>query len=100
QVFDVAKYGNRFRCYLETDTTAVSILVTKPISSSTQTDWDTIDITGKVVVGLDPGHRDLFNTCDTEEHISNCSTKEYRAMAGFIKNRCKLKGWLRHAPGI
>ena len=100
QVFDVAKYGDRFRCYLETDTTAVSILVTKPTLPSTQTDWDTIDITGKVVVGLDPGRRDLFNTCDSRERVSSCSTKEYRAMAGFIKNRRKLKGWLRRAPHI
>jgi len=101
QIFHVAKYGDRFRCYLETDIVAVSILVEKTFSPRhTKADWDVVDITGKRVIGLDPGRRALFTACDRGESVTTCSTKEYRSMAGFIRNQRKVKRWLRLAPHI
>ena len=39
-------------------------------------------------------------SCDTNERVTSCSTKEYHAMAGFVKHRRKRKKWLCQAPLI
>jgi len=52
-IFDIAKYGDRFRCYIETDLVAVSISVSKPRTPTyTKRDWEIVDVTGKNVIGL------------------------------------------------
>ena len=54
---------------------------------------------GDRVVGVDPGRRDLFVAVggETKEDVTSCSTKEYYALAGFMKARKKRESWLTNA---
>jgi len=95
--FKVEQFGDNFGCYIETDGVSVSINIKKPIhnndNDNSNKDFWNLDLTGKKVVGLDPGRRDLFVSADTNDNTAKCSTKEYYYLANFTRNRKKRQKW-------
>ncbi|CAJ0629503.1 5950_t:CDS:2 [Entrophospora sp. SA101] len=97
QIFDINKYGNRFRFFVETDLVGISI----PIFKYGKKDSHGItNISGKEVIGLDPGRKDLFVAVDNKERVVHYGTKEYRDMARFVQNRKKIKRWLNQQQAL
>ncbi|CAH1757817.1 14814_t:CDS:2 [Entrophospora sp. SA101] len=97
EIFDINKYGNRFRFFVETDLVGISI----PIFKYGKKDSHGItNISGKEVIGLDPGRKDLFVAVDNKERVVHYGTKEYRDMARFVQNRKKIKRWLNQQQAL
>lgn len=46
------------------------------------------------VIGLDPGRKSLFVTCDTAGHHQECSTKEFYHDAKYKESNRKSKRWI------
>ncbi|CAJ0846400.1 17240_t:CDS:2 [Entrophospora sp. SA101] len=81
----------------ETDLVGISI----PIFKYGKKDSHGItNISGKEVIGLDPGRKDLFVAVDNKERVVHYGTKEYRDMARFVQNRKKIKRWLNQQQAL
>jgi len=92
RIFNTGKYGERFRCYINTDLVSVSISIFKKKKEKDKDKYEIVDLSNKRVIGLDPGRRDLFvavERMDNDERVIKCGTKEYRDMLCFVKNRKK-----------
>nr|CAG8511017.1 3069_t:CDS:2 [Entrophospora candida] len=97
EIFDINKYGNRFRFFVETDLVGISISIFKYGKKDSH---GITNISGKEVIGLDPGRKDLFVAVDNKERVVHYGTKEYRDMARFVQNRKKIKRWLNQQQAL
>nr|CAG8605617.1 7645_t:CDS:2 [Entrophospora candida] len=101
QIFDINKYANRFRFFVETDLVGISTSIFKYRKKNTKDEFieDNCGITnifGKEVIG----RKDLFVAVDNKERVAHYGTKKYRDMARFVKNRRKIKRWLNQNQNI
>ena len=117
-LFNIKRYetsGRKFAGEILTDGVGVSILMRvqankhgteelqpkkarkkKSISKSKkQTKEAPIDIQSyERIVGLDPGRKSLFVTCDMQNRHLECSSKEFYQDAKYLESRRKTKKWI------
>ncbi len=98
---DVVK---NFNYRIETDLVAVTINHTKIVrrvaDATRASDRDILDLTGKEVIGNDPGHNDLTTCAYGDGTVVRCSTARYHDLAGFNREKRLRERWLKKAPDI
>ena len=110
---EISTDGRKFAGEISTDGVGVSILMRvqakkhepeelqpkkarkKKFNSKKQTKEAPIDIQSyERVVGLDPGRKSLFVTCDMQNRHLECSSKEFYQDAKYLESRRKTKKWM------
>ncbi|KAI3659768.1 hypothetical protein MP638_000897 [Amoeboaphelidium occidentale] len=76
---------------------------TKPVHDDgfrkTDKTYERIEVSGKTVVGLDPGRKDIF-TCHDGEKKVHCSNREWQEISGANFQKKKHVFWLKKEPDI
>ena len=96
EFFNIEQYETRHRKFdfgISTDGKSVSIRLQKFISPHKK--YDVYDMQYDQLVGIDPGVRAVFTSCNNEGAILQCSTREYRHKSKMMYACKKRENWYK-----